>query len=641
VHLTYLNRLEWVGLIAGVLAVTAMLSGCAMTPPDDPDPGQTLDADSDGVADEDDECPDTAANAAVDETGCSAAQRDSDEDGVVDAEDTCPGTPAGEPVDDEGCTEGQANPDSDGDGVPDANDECPDTPDGTSIDQDGCPQSAPGTPDADGDGVGDDVDLCPDTPTGEDADGNGCADSQKDGDNDGLTDDVDACPDTPSRDTDAVDEAGCGPSERDSDGDSVIDEDDECPNSAPGTEVDETGCPPDDGGDNGDGDGDNGGGDDPVCGNGQIEAGEECEPPGTDDCDDNCQIPEPVCGNEVVEDGEQCDPPGTDGCDDTCRLPESTSADACANAFGIQGEGLFGFDNSAATLDGPGHADCVAPANENNFEDNMDADVWACWTAPCSGTAFIDTCGQTTVDTKIAVYRGCDCPVTDAALADCNDDDCEFQSRVSFDVESGQQYLVRIGAFPNTALGVGGFSIACGLDACETSEDSCTEQHAGVGCSDGDCCETICALDAFCCDPNGGSWDENCVAEAVGLCTTDGFETCGERTSGSCSASDGTRSPGCADGDCCNIVCAIDPFCCLTEWDAACAQEAAQYCRTSCGQGAGDCFTIHDSPGCDSPECCAEVCTRDPICCGATDESGVAGTWDDLCVSSAEQFCNP
>ena len=42
-----------------------------------------LDRDQDGVIDELDQCPDTAAGQAVDENGCSFNQRDDDQDGVT------------------------------------------------------------------------------------------------------------------------------------------------------------------------------------------------------------------------------------------------------------------------------------------------------------------------------------------------------------------------------------------------------------------------------------------------------------------------------------------------------------------------------------------------------------------------------
>lgn len=90
------------------------------------------DTDGDGVPDDVDQCPDTAAGTTVNEQGC---EGDTDADGVVDRLDTCPETPAGTAVDEQGCP---AVVDADGDGVPDAQDQCPDTPAGTAVNETGC-----------------------------------------------------------------------------------------------------------------------------------------------------------------------------------------------------------------------------------------------------------------------------------------------------------------------------------------------------------------------------------------------------------------------------------------------------------------------------------------------------------------------
>jgi cysteine-rich repeat protein len=62
-----------------------------------------------------------------------------------------------------------------------------------------------------------------------------------------------------------------------------------------------------------------------VCGNGVIEAGEQCDDGNTangDGCSSTCAI-EPVCGNGIVQAGEECDDGNTtsgDGCSSTCQL---------------------------------------------------------------------------------------------------------------------------------------------------------------------------------------------------------------------------------------------------------------------------------------------------------------------------------
>jgi len=51
---------------------------------------------------------------------------------------------------------------------------------------------------------------------------------------------------------------------------------------------------------------------------------------------------------------------------------------------------------------------------------------------------------------------------------------------------------------------------------------------------------------------------------------------------GNCFVPHGT--PGCNDAKCCSAVCALDPFCCNTEWDNICVGEANQLCAGgTCG----------------------------------------------------------
>ncbi|MBN1343768.1 MAG: hypothetical protein JXQ73_13880 [Phycisphaerae bacterium] len=68
--------------------------------PNDVDP---TDADGDGVPDSVDQCPNTPADEAADDNGCSCSQRDQDGDGVSDCDDLCPDTPEGTDVDAAGC----------------------------------------------------------------------------------------------------------------------------------------------------------------------------------------------------------------------------------------------------------------------------------------------------------------------------------------------------------------------------------------------------------------------------------------------------------------------------------------------------------------------------------------------------------
>ena len=83
----------------------------------------------------------------------------------------------------------------------------------------------------------------------------------------------------------------------------------------------------------------------------------------------------------------------------------------CVSAEPISDVGVFAFDNSLAVLDGPDHAACLYA----DFT-QIEHDVWFCWTAPnavCEGRYIVETCGETDVDTRLAVYDGCSCPPTD------------------------------------------------------------------------------------------------------------------------------------------------------------------------------------------------------------------------------------
>ncbi len=125
-------------------------------------------------------------------------------------------------------------------------------------------------------------------------------------------------------------------------------------------------------------------------------------------------------------------------------------ADLCANAQPISGVGSFAFDNSAATTDGVPNALCLAFG-----QDDITSDVWFSWQAPNDGVFILDTCGQTSVDTKVGVLAG-SCA---GAVIACNDDSCGLQSSVTFTANSGATYLLRIGTFPGAAGGTGTFQI--------------------------------------------------------------------------------------------------------------------------------------------------------------------------------------
>lgn len=97
---------------------------------------------------------------------------------------------------------------------------------------------------------------------------------------------------------------------------------------------------------------------------------------------------------------------------------------------------------------------------------------------------------------------------------------------------------------------------------------NCYHPHATPGCANVDCCNRVCAAQPDCC---GTDWDAGCVALALAACSH-----CGDDAAGSCCQANGT--PGCADEGCCSQVCSTDPYCCDFEWDALCAASATRTC---------------------------------------------------------------
>ncbi|MBM4110030.1 MAG: hypothetical protein FJ254_01565 [Phycisphaerae bacterium] len=95
---------------------------------------------------------------------------------------------------------------------------------------------------------------------------------------------------------------------------------------------------------------------------------------------------------------------------------------------------------------------------------------------------------------------------------------------------------------------------------------------------------------------------------------------------------------GCANVACCNAVCALDPFCCESQWDAICANKAVDICE-DCRCGNGDCCQPHTGLGCDDAACCGTVCTNDPYCCESQWDGGCALLARSLCGAACSNDC--
>jgi hypothetical protein len=98
---------------------------------------------------------------------------------------------------------------------------------------------------------------------------------------------------------------------------------------------------------------------------------------------------------------------------------------------------------------------------------------------------------------------------------------------------------------------------------------------------------------------------------------------------------------GNSNNDCAPDVCAKDPFCCSSSWDAVCTSivQDPTVCPTgNSTQSSYTCSCAHSycvqgaalSRYCDP--CVDAICEKDSFCC--------SGSWDQMCVQAVNTTCN-
>jgi hypothetical protein len=319
--------------------------------------------------------------------------------------------------------------------------------------------------------------------------------------------------------------------------------------------------------------------------------------------------------------------------------------DDCATpATAVDGDQAF--DTTGAVTDGLPDASCLSFG-----DDNVNQDIWYNYTATATDLLNISLCGSL-YDTRVAIYDGCGvCPPT--AILACNDDSCGLQSQITgISVTSGNCYTIRVGGY-DIATGSGNMNLSFGTPPgpCGNAGHGCCVT-GGPGCDDVACCEAVCAADPFCCET---AWDTICVGEVATFCAEPCPSVCNPDNPHDCFT---TGGPGCNDVECCENVCAADPFCCQVAWDGICVGEAQALCGAPCKAGGQcpdgavieteacgddtnggcnsvgacdgpfpDCCVATGVPGCSDPACSASVCAADPFCCDTA--------WDGICAGEA------
>jgi len=221
------------------------------------------------------------------------------------------------------------------------------------------------------------------------------------------------------------------------------------------------------------------------CGNGQIDPGEDCDPPDGVFCDENCQAIDP-CAADPCNQSDACSPEvcTADPNDNTAICtpdPGSAAGNACSPPAG-------------GTCDGQGN--CVACTQNSDCEDNNECTDNACVAGACEFTNN---------DSNTCSVGGL--PGT------CNAGTCEGLCA------------------PDTCSDNG---IECQTDVCDPADGSCDAQNDGInaGCDfgpgpgvcDGAGACVQCNMDSQC--PSGETCVNNACEGAVIACEYDqGFET--------------------------------------------------------------------------------------------------------------------
>jgi len=210
-----------------------------------------------------------------------------------------------------------------------------------------------------------------------------------------------------------------------------------------------------------------------------------------------------------------------------CPNNPSAPANNCpTDPIVVESGDVVAFDTTLADTVGP-EADCGSGKNDTQIH----SDLWYQFTTPSSGGVLTaSTCSTATFDTKIGIYAIGDGTFEPSDLPNlpfaCNEDgtDCgNFTSLLEVILVADTTYLVRLGGYLfETGTGTISFEFQPDATACgEPDAGTCCEPQPGPFCAEGECCDTVCGIDPFCCDTQ---WDGACAELAFVNCSP----LCGE-----------------------------------------------------------------------------------------------------------------
>jgi hypothetical protein len=289
------------------------------------------------------------------------------------------------------------------------------------------------------------------------------------------------------------------------------------------------------------------GGDDdhclPTAGGGRC--GRACT--SDDGCDEGYACsPEPLesvegaVGRQCIPAAGGCDDPGG-GCDDDDHEPDGTPAEAAGKP----------------PLDGPLGGRMLCGGDEDWYALQLDE--------PAQLVASLE--GDAPPDLDLSLVT------EDGVLVQASEGLSSSEMVEAACLDPGA-YLVRV--YSIDAEPAGAYALDLQLSACGGGGGGgdCCMAHAAPGCDDAAVQACVCDLDMFCCE---SEWDMLCAGSAGSDC-----DACGGTMAmddGCCAAH---ATPGCSDATVQACVCAADPYCCNTQWDATCVGEVES-------EGCGSC----------------------------------------------------
>jgi hypothetical protein len=343
-----------------------------------------------------------------------------------------------------------------------------------------------------------------------------------------------------------------------------------------------------------------------------------------------CTPKPPVCGDGIIESGEQCDDGGTSTgcCSATCQFNSSTT---------VCGPGTSSC--SAAYCDGAGT--CLAPTSVPNGTTCNDGiactknDV--CTAGACGGTSYTctptscqssSTCDDLGGCTIVNKGSGSACPDDGNA---CTSDACDGAGTCAHpnvpdgtSCASGQvcsagscvaDCFIAGTLYPSGVMNPANACQVCTPSSSTTAWSSVTD---GTTCNDGNACTKSDACQAGVCSGNAVTCTASDACHAVGAC---------DPTTGACTnptMPDGTM---CSDGNLCTQTDTCQTGVCTGASPVQCIAQDECHDVGTCDQTNGTCSnpTKADGTPCSGGTCQGGTCTPDMIDAG-TDSGTDSGT---------------